>query len=295
MPTTAVPSPAVVPDAELLRSALGAEPSWLKPVSGGYTRSQAWRVATREHGVAFVKQADDEGSLHMLRREAMVYEHVQGDFLPRFVGFADAGERAVLAIEHITRARWPPPYPDDASPLFEALARIALTQPPDELPRVTRPRSSWSDVAADPAPFLELGLCSASWLEACLPTLMGAESHTEWTGAAFVHHDVYSGNVCFREGRALLVDWGVASIGSPWSDVAFALLSLRSEGARIPDVDLPEEPAWAAALTAHFAVETPKPMPDWGDPTSTLREDMKQDLAAGLVWCIEALDLPPLR
>lgn len=290
-----VPSRAVVtPDPTLLRSALGATPFSLQPIAGGYTRSRTWRAETSA-GSVFVKEATEEGSLAMIRREALVYQRVDASFLPRFVGFADEGDRALLALEHVADAFWPPPYPDDVEPLFETLAAVAATAPPPGLPHVSRRRPSWVEVANNPEPLLGLGLCSGRWLETSLEALIRAEACAEWLGESLVHHDVYSGNVCFRGGHALLIDWGAASIGSPSSDVAFALMSLRSERARIPDVRLPDEGAWAAALTAHFAVETVKPLPAWSDPTSTLRSDMARDLAAGLQWCVETLGLPPLR
>ena len=58
--------------------------------SGGYRRPRAWRVTTADEAV-FVKEAEDEGSLHVLRREALVYREVRRPFLPAFVGFADSG------------------------------------------------------------------------------------------------------------------------------------------------------------------------------------------------------------
>lgn len=91
------------PDADLLRTAIGTEAVSLEPVGGGYTRSQAWKVST-PGGTVFAKQADDEGSLHMLRREAVVYESVRAPFLPGFVGFADRGDRALLAVENVEGA-----------------------------------------------------------------------------------------------------------------------------------------------------------------------------------------------
>lgn len=290
----AVPSRAVEADLELMASALGSQPCSLERVStGGYTRSLSWRAGT-DDGPAFVKQAEDEGSLHMLRREALVYQHVRAPFLPGYVGFADGGERAVLAIEYLDQASWPPPWPTNVSPLFEALEQVRATPPPD-VPRWPPWRSRWAEVAAAPGPFLALGLCSASWFDAALDRLLEAEARVEWTGEAFTHSDVYSGNVAFVGRRAVLVDWGVASLGSPWLDTAFALLSLRSEGGPCPEMDLPDEDAFAAALAGHCAIEAPRPLPDWADPDSSLRADMAQDLAAGLAWCVEALDLPPLR
>ena len=233
----------------------------------------------------------------MLRREALVYEHVAGSFLPAFVGFAEGGARAVLAVEHIDDALWPPPYPDDVSPLFETLDDVARADPPAALPRLEQWPLHWAAVGGDPRPFLRLGVCGRPWLDDVLDRLVAAEAEAGWTGDALVHNDVYSGNTCFRGRHAMLVDWGVAAVGSRWCDVAFAVLSVRSErGGRLPPaVEPPGAPAYAAALAGHFAVEAPKPLPAWAAPGSTLREDMTQDLRAALSWAVETLDLPPLR
>jgi hypothetical protein len=93
-----------MPDPELLAEALGSEPhSWTPVNTGGYTRSRAFRVVTAD-GLVFAKEADDDGSLHMLRREAIVYRNVRGPFLPAFVGFADSGE-ARSARDRVPRRR----------------------------------------------------------------------------------------------------------------------------------------------------------------------------------------------
>lgn len=101
----------MTPDLELLAAALGHEShSWEAVDTGGYTHSQAWCVTTPD-GPVFVKQAEEAGSLHMLHREAVVYRDVRGSFLPGFVGFADSGKRALLAIEFLEDAHWPRPTP----------------------------------------------------------------------------------------------------------------------------------------------------------------------------------------
>jgi hypothetical protein len=244
--------------------------------------------------LVFLKEAADEGSLAMLRREAIVYANVTGNFLPALVGFADDGDRAVLALEYLSDVRWPPPYPDDVSPLFAALEQVSSTNPPSELPALGKWHSRWERIAADPEPFLGLGVCSADWLEQSLHALTAAESQASFEGDELVHNDVYSGNVCFRGEGAVLIDWGAAARGSRWIDLAFALLSVRAEGGVPPPLPFPDEPFFAAALSGHFAVEAPAPAPDWALPGSTLREDMKADLGHALRWAADELDLPPL-
>jgi Phosphotransferase enzyme family len=280
------------PDPELVSAALGAQPRSFEPLSqGGYTRSASWRVETAD-GPAFVKHAEDEGSLHMLRREALVYEHVRGPFLPSYIGFADAGDRAALAIELLENVLWPPPYPTDVDCLFEALGEVAAAPAPPGIPRAGPWRSRWSEVAADPTAFLGLRVCDRPWLDRALPLLMAAEADVAWTGDTLSHYDVYSGNVCFRRRRALLVDWGASVVASHWVDVAFAVLSVRVEDGVLPALDFPDEAAYAASLAGHFALEAPKPPPDWTPPDSTLREDMIGDLAQALRWAAEKLELP---
>lgn len=285
----------MAPDLELLARALGCEPIAWEPVNtGGYTRSQGWRVTTRDEAV-FAKEAEDAGSLHMLQREAVVYQNVTGTFLPAYVGFADSGERALLAIEYLDDAHWPPPYPADITPLFDALELVAASHPPSELPAQGPWASRWERVAADPESFLGLGLCSRKWLDCSIGQLIAAESRAIFTGDELVHNDIYSGNVGFTAHGAMLVDWGAAARGSRWIDTVLAVLSIRVEGGTPPQLDVPGEAALAAAFAGHFAVEAPAPLPDWAEPGSTLREDMAGDLAHALRWAAELLELPPLH
>ena len=80
------------------------------------------------------------------------------------------------------------------------------------------------------------------------------------------------------------------AIPTPYS-TAFALLNIRAEGARLPDVGLPQEGDYAALLSGHFAVEAPAPPPKWAEGSS-LREDMLGDLRHALEWTADALGLP---
>lgn len=288
-----MPPRSVRPGDELLAEALGAEPiSCVRVFAGGYTQSLTLRVETAD-GPVFVKEAVNPGALEMLRREVVVYQGVSGPFLPAFVGFADGDERAVLAVEYLHDAHWPPPYPDDVAPLFDAVAGVGAARPPTELPAQQRWQSRWERVAEDPTPFLGLELCSQDWLDASLEALIATEKGAVFEGDDLVHNDIYAANVAFAPRGAVLVDWGAAVRGSHWIDVALALLSVRVEGGTAP----PAPPAvmpYVSAFAGHFAVEAPSPLPDWANPGSTLRDDMKGDLAHALQWCVEELELPPL-
>jgi len=285
----------VLPDRALVTAAVGTWPERLTPLDGGgYTRSRTWWAKTQD-GSVFLKEASHEGSLAMLKREAIVYANVSGSFLPALVGFAEGEDCAVLALEYLSDVRWPPPYPDDVSPLIAALEQTSSTTPPPELPAHGKWHSRWERIAADPEPFLGLGVCSRGWLGQSLGQLTAAEARADFEGDVLVHNDVYSGNVCFRGDDAVLIDWGAAVRGSRWIDLAFALLSLRAEGGVASPLDFPDAPFFAAALSGHLAVEAPAAAPDWASPGSTLREDMKADLRHALRWAAEELELPPLR
>ena len=288
-PPTARPTPAV---AGALQRALGRDAVKWEPVSGGgYTRQAKWRVGFADGSTAFVKAADEEPYSSALRREVTVYESVDGPFLPRLIGALDDGALVVLAVEDLVGARWPPPYPDDVRPLFEALDALAATPPPDGMRVWSAPGSNWRKIAEDPESFLAVGLCSSAWFEQVVEDLVEAESRVSWAGDDFVHYDVYSGNLCFVGPRVVFVDWDAAGLGNRWVDVAFALLNLRTEGVPPPDVGLPREGDYAALLSGHFAVEASAPLPEWAEGSS-LREDMIGDLQHALEWTAAALDLP---
>jgi hypothetical protein len=287
--TTDSPTPAV---AGAVRRAVRKDAvDWEPVIGGGYTRQAKWRVRFADGSTAFVKAASGEPYSSTLRREVAVYESVEGLFLPRLVGAADDGALVVLAVEDLVEAQWPPPYPDDVRPLFDALDALAATPVPSGLRSWSVAGSNWQRIVDDPGPFLALGLCSAPWLEQVVQDLVQAESRVSWAGDDFVHYDIYSGNVCFVDSRALLVDWDTAGRGNRWVDVAFAFLNLRVEGAEPPDVGLPQEGDYAALLSGHFAVEAPGPLPEWAEGSS-LREDMVGDLRHALEWTADMLGLP---
>ena len=155
--------------------------------------------------------------------------------------------------------------------------------------------SEWERVATDPEPFLGLGLCSREWFTHSIDVLLEAESRVVVEGESLVHNDVYSANVAFGKGGAMLVDWGAAVRASRWIDVAFAILSLRVEGGTRPAwLALPGEEALAATIAGLFATGAPGPLPAWAEPGSTFLEDIAGDLAHALRWSAEHLDLPPL-
>ena len=272
----------------------GRRPVGWRPARSGYTRLPKWLVELDDGSSAFVKASAGERVGDDLDAELRVYEAVEGDFVPRLVGLVDEDDLRVLVLEDLSEARWPPPYPDDVTPLFDALNRLAEVEPPPAIALLERgeePR--WEQVGRDPEAFLRLGLCSREWLEGSLAALVEAERGAVIAGDRLVHNDLYSGNLCFAGDRAVLVDWAVARRGDPLLDRAFAVLSVRVEGGRLPPLEFPGEASFAALLSGLGAVEAPLPLPDWAESGSTLRQDQAGDLRHSLAWAAETLGLPP--
>jgi Phosphotransferase enzyme family len=281
---------------ERLRAAtnrvLGVAPSAWRPARAGYTHNERWVVGLEDGRTAFVKAAVDELTAEWLRAEQRIYAALDGDFLPRLLGWEDA-PLPVLVLEDLSAAAWPPPWSDERVDAVLAMLReVAGTAPPAgtaSLEDLREELAGWRDVERDPDRLLALGLCSAPWLEAALPALLAAEAACALAGESLLHLDVRSDNICFREGRGLLVDWNLAVRGNPVMDVAAWLPSLQAEGGPPPEAVLPEAPEAAAFMCGFFAARAGLP----SIPTAPyVRAAQLEQLRTALPWAARALGLP---
>ena len=284
------------PDAVVkAEAALGALAESWQPVSAriGNDRGR-WLVRLAGGGSVFVKAPYDEGSAERLRTEALVYQGVEADFLPKLL----AWDGELLVLEDLSRATWPPPWrPEAVAAVRRALAKLAVVTPPVGLPPLENLRellvdTGWGAIQADPEPLLSLGLCGRDWLEAALPELRAAAEMVELAGNSLVHVDIRSDNLCLRNSGALLVDWNQASIGNPLFDLAEWLPSLAAEGGPPPEQLLPhaDGAAFAAAFAGLWGARAGLPAPPWGP---LLREVQRLQAEAALAWAARALGLPP--
>ena len=149
----------------------------------------------------------------------------------------------------------------------------------------------WRRVAAEPASFLSLGLATERWLRESGPVLAAAAEGSELDGPCPTHVDVRSDNICFRDGRALLVDWNQTVLAHRDVDIACWLPSLHAEGGPAPEEILPDAGPLAAVISGYFAERAGKPV----IPTAPrVRVVQKQQLRTALPWAVRALGLPPL-
>lgn len=288
------------PPAEVVAAvteATGRRPSSWQHFVAGYTHAEKWLVELGNER-AFVKAAVDATARRQIEREASIIDAVGAEYMPRYYGSATVDEWAVLVLEDLSGAEWPPPYPDDGDALLETVAHVAATPPPSALERrpVERPYGTyWQRIAADPDPVLANGSFSAAWLEAALPVLDAAESEARLAGDDLIHDDVWAGNTCYAERGALLIDWAGASIGDHRVDLAYAVLSIRSSGVVPPRIEFPGEAAYAALLAGANAFQAARPVNPLIAHEAELREGWLYDLDFALAWVSELLDLAPPR
>jgi hypothetical protein len=277
---------------------LRAEPAEWRPVAGrGYTPARRWIVTLDDGRTVFAKVAADDLTASWIRDEHLVYSMLRdASFMPGYVGFADDGERPVLALEDLSDARWPPPW-DRAriDAVLEATRLVAATPAPDGLPRVDDDhlglRDGWDEVAADPSRALALGLFDRAWLDAHLERLRGAARAAPLAGTALLHLDVRSDNVGVRpDGRAALVDWNWTSVGNPEIDRAFWLPSLEAEGGPPPENLLPDASPELVACFAGFLVSRAARPPI---PTApNVRAVQLAQARSAVPWAARTLGLP---
>ena len=280
--------------AAAVTAATGARPHSWRHVVAGHTHAEKWLVELADGRSVFVKAALEPSARAQVEREAALLESVAAPYMPDFHGTSTVDEWAVLVLEDLSHAHWPPPYEDRGEALLETVRQVADTRPPPRLEHRPEGRpfgTYWQRIADDPGPVLANGLFSVQWLEEAQPILHAAESSARLDGDDFLHDDVWAGNVCYTEGGAILIDWASASIGDHRVDLAYALLSIRSSGATPPRVEFPDEAAYAALLAGSCAFQAAQPVHGSIKHESVLRAGWLHDLEYALDWACDLLQL----
>jgi hypothetical protein len=271
---------------ERIERALGSRPVQYEPRPGGYSTADRFAVTLVDGRRAFVKSSDAENIAGWLRREHEVYANLSGSFIPELLGWDDDGVRPVLAIDDLSDADWAPRWDAQrVDAVLGALAELASSPPPPNTDDVRITFADlwgrWEKVGADPEPFLSAGLRDRAWLDRSLPTIVDAAARAPVAGNDVCHLDVRSDNMCFREGRALLVDWNWTSLANGEADIAAWLPSLYVEGGPPPWDVLPGAGELAAWVSGVWAAVVGLPPP----PTAPhVRDLQRRQLAVALDW-----------
>ena len=240
---------------------------------------------------AFAKVGATPLTAGWIRTEHANYRALRGWFLPEILGFDDDGERPVLAIEDLSECEWPPPWSNEkVAAVLDALTAIRETVPPPGVPTFQDEEvPGWSRIELDPDAFLGLRLCSPAWLRDALPTLLDAATRAPLGGPSLAHVDIRSDNICFRNGRAVIIDWNHAALANPELDLAAWLPSLQSEGGPKPESILPDAPELAAWVAGFFCARAGEPpIPE----APHVRPLQVRQATTALPWAARALGLP---
>ena len=271
---------------ERIERAVGARAIRYETRPGGYSTADRFSVTLDDGRRVFVKSSAAPNMAAWLRREHEVYSALAGSFIPALHGFDDDGERPLLAIADLSDGDWTPRW--DAARVDAVLAALdelhACDPPPNtDGVRVTVAElfDRWRIVEADPEPFLSLGLRDRDWLEGALPEILAAAEVAPVEGDRVCHLDVRSDNMCFRNGRPLLVDWNWTSLANPALDVVAWLPSVQVEGGPRPWDVLPDAGPLVAFVSGVWAAVAGVPPPE---TAPTVREVQRRQLAVALDW-----------
>lgn len=269
---------------------LGWTPETWRPVFGGYTPAARYAVADDKRA-AFVKIATTETTAWQINREIVAYAGISGPFVPEVLG-AEAHETTpILVVEDLSTATWPPPWTDDlVGRVLDTIAEMHRTTADLAHGGLLQGREAgWPTVAANPEPFLSLGLVSPQWLERALPALLAAEASCILAGDALTHLDLRSDNLCITPGGVKFIDWAEACRSAPDVDLGFFLPSLAYENGPLPDSILPGRADIAATVAGFFAARAG--LPDI-PRAPFVRRVQREQLSTALPWAIRALGLP---
>jgi hypothetical protein len=276
---------------------MGKRPVDWRPGAGGYTPAERWVVRYDDGSTAFVKGATplNPDVATWLRKELEIYRSIHAPFLAEFLGWHEEGDPGpILLLEDLSAGDWPPPWsPEKVERVRETLDAIHASPAPETICPLEDDRESfrgWAHVAEDPQPFLDLRICSATWLDRALPLLVQAEAAAVFAGEDLLHLDVRSDNICFLGERTLFVDWNWACVGNGRLDLVSWLPSLSLEGGPRPEQIVDDEPELGAVIAGFFAQRAPMPE----IPTAPrVRAAQKAQLRVALPWVAGMLGLPP--
>ncbi len=263
-------------------------------VQGGYTPALRWLCKTSRASF-FVKVGASPLTSEFLRREIHIYNCVRGEFMPKLIAYEDHASEPILIIEDLSAHDWQPSW--NARKVEMVLAQIetmhATKAQLESYAQVHPSRNAnWKAVAADPKPFLSIGIANARWLDATLPTLIENEERCKTEGDRLCHWDLRSDNVCITESKAVFVDWNLACLSNPKLDLGFWLPSLEFEGGPRPEMILPNAPEVAAWVSGFFAARAG--LPEISD-APRVRLVQRQQLETALPWAVRALGLSALE
>jgi hypothetical protein len=277
---------------QLLRRELGADATRFDPIAQGATVASKWLVHVDNGSRFFVKTAQDERGVGELLAEQRLLRELPSLPAPKML--AVSADPPITVMEDHSCGVWDPAFTDGGALLARTVKVLNDTDAPGWLRGFdSGPNRNWPGIAADPEPFLGLGLCSREWLDASIDALIAAEQRADPRGGALVHGDLHGGNVCYAGDRALLVDWGNARAGNPNITRLCALIAVRIRTGTTPDIRCDDPFAWASYQAGRHVKMSTRPRPSHIRADSALAQRRPVYLRHVLEWAVEAGPLGP--
>ena len=245
-----------------------------------------WKVESSS-GASFLKIATGERTKKMISEEIIFYEVAKKrDFLPEYFGGCSNGRFSSILIEDLSSCSWAPPWDaDKINGVVFSLERLKTSNIPEISRKVSDFKSyllGWHKVRDNPVFIKESNICDMGWLEKKMPLLIKLSEQALHDSTDLIHFDVRSDNVCFKNNRALLLDWTWYCRGAFDLQLASWALTLSlEEGGLPPDRFLPKiEPCYISLVAGYFAQFLGIPCRDG----SHVRELQFRQLVVALDW-----------
>jgi hypothetical protein len=291
-------------------------------VWGGYGPAPTFRLRLAGGRRAFVKAvgpADNAFSRAALEREIRVYRELGpllAPWMPECVGTVELGPWRALLLEDLGPKSAPPWSSAVARGVSRAFAEFHAGVPAEKLPNwVPRPErylagmaSIWERLLANGELVRLAELAgpesgtAAAWLLEAAPVLDRiARKLAPEQPVAYLHGDLRSDNLRWRDGRLWMLDWPHTGIGAPEFDLAAFAQSVTVDGGPPPEQIV----AWyaergevragaldaAVSAVAGFFADAAWREDVPGLPR--LRSFQRAQLRVTLAWTAERLSLPP--
>ncbi|MBK6588089.1 MAG: hypothetical protein IPG22_07325 [Acidobacteria bacterium] len=179
------------------------------------------------------------------KKEARIYTHLEGNHALLFGFFIDIPSGSILGLENLSSAEWNIKWTKHCvASVISRLDEVSRLKFPFKIPRLEHlvaDFKSWNSIDSAGIEVLGTILGCSDWIcdiEAFLRELSSAAS---FKGHEMVHFDVRIDNMCFRDGRLILIDWDWLSIGNPVLDILTLLPGVYLSGGPHPHDVIKEE------------------------------------------------------
>lgn len=257
-----------------IEAALGPVVGLREVVAG---TAPAWRVRLDVAGVGtvFAKVADGgPWAETAVAEEALLLEALHRSrrqrHVPPLLAADPDGAVPWLVLPDLAGASWPPPWPDDLAPVWQAVDRLAATAPP-----------AWLEVVVDHDPWADGGGPAVD--RSLAARLRDRAAGADLSGTDLVHGDLGAGNLAVVDGRVLVVDWSDAHIGSADLDrTTLAIDVAHASGRRVPP-PVADPAAWIAKVAGLLLDAARRPA--WPGPGGARVRAQQADLArTAVAW-----------